>query len=370
MQDTNVIKVLQFPLANSKGGMARYELNNWKWIDKTRFHFDFVSFSDHIDFDEEILATGAKIFYMKNYAEINPKGFEEELKKILKNGYDIVHLHTNMWGSLLAEKVVMDAGINKIIIHSHSTSIFGKKNIQDIQKLHDYNKKLITDKIATDFWACSQEAAEWLYGDKISKEKIKIMPNAIESFRFKYDEKTRKEYRESLCIDDKFVLGCVANFIYQKNHDFLVDLMQEMGPDTVLLLVGSGPLKERVMKKVDELGLTEKIIFLGYRNDSDKLYQCMDVVLLPSIAEAFPYVTVEAQVSGVQCLVSDNVTTQVDFTSNICHEELIKDKWIEKILELKKKVFTEKRISWDHACKEKGLDYESAIQLLEKEYSR
>lgn len=370
MQDTNVIKVLQFPLANSKGGMARYELNNWKWIDKTRFHFDFVSFSDHIDFDEEILATGAKIFYMKNYAEVNPKGFEEELKSILDNGYDIIHLHTNMWGSLLAEKVARDVGIKKIIIHSHSTSIFGKKNIQDVEKLHEDNKEKIAEEIATDFWACSNEAAEWLYGDKISKEKIKIMPNAIETDIFRYDEEVRKKYRKDLDLEDKFVLGCVANFIYQKNHDFLLNIMKKMDSDTVLLLVGSGPMRDYIMDKVKEFGLSNKIVFLGYRNDSAKLYQCMDVVLLPSIAEAFPYVTVEAQVSGVQCLVSDKVTTQVDFTSNIYHEELIEDRWIERIDELKEKISLEIRRSWDIECKEKGLDYESAIRLLEQEYLR
>ena len=364
------IKVLQFPLANSKGGMTRYQLNNWKWIDKTKFHFDFVSFSEHIDFEEEILETGAKLFYMNNYAEVNPKGFEEELKSILDNGYDIIHLHTNMWGSLLAEKVARDVGIKKIIIHAHSTSVFGKKNIQNAKKLHEENKERITEEIATDFWACSKEAAEWLYGDKISKEKIKIMPNAIESYKFRYDEKIRREYRESLHVEDKFVLGCVANFIYQKNHDFLIRIMQEMDSNTVLLLVGSGPLRESIQDKVVELGLSDKIVFLGYRNDSDKLYQCMDIVLLPSVAEGFPYVTVEAQVSGVQCLVSDKVTTQVDFTSNIYHEELIEDRWIERIDELKEKISLEIRRSWDIECKERGLDYESAIRLLEQEYLR
>ena len=364
------IKVLQFPLANSKGGMTRYELNNWKWINKERFHFDFVSFSEHIDFEEEILETGAKIFYMKNYAEVNPKGFEEELRSILDNGYDIIHLHTNMWGSLLAEKAARDANVEKIIIHSHATSVFGKKNIQDVKKLHEENKEKVSEEIATDFWACSKEASEWLYGDKISKEKIQIMPNAIESYKFRYDEKIRKDYRETLYVEDKFVLGCVANFIYQKNHDFLIKIMQEMDSDTVLLLVGSGPLRENIQDKVTELGLSDKIIFLGYRNDSDKLYQCMDVVLLPSIAEAFPYVTVEAQVSGVKCIVSDKVTPQVDFTSNIYHEELIEDRWIERIDELKKKISLETRRSWDIECKEKGLDYESAIRLLEHEYLR
>ena len=362
------LKVLHFPLANSKGGMARYELNNWKWIDKTKFHFDFVSFSDHIDFEEEIVETSARLFYMKNYAEVNPKGFEEEFRNILKNGYDIVHLHTNMWGSLLAERIAMDVGIKKVIIHSHSTSVFGKKNIPSAKLLHEANKKNITDNIATDFWACSSDAAEWLYGDRISKDKVRIMPNAIESEQFKYDEEVRKEYRELINISDEFVLGCVANFIYQKNHEFLIDLMLKMESDIVLLLVGDGPLRESIEERVKKQGLESRIQFLGYRNDSNKLYQCMDVVLLPSIAEAFPYVVVEAQVSGVQCLVSNNVTAQVDFTPNIYHEELVEEKWIDKILELKGKLASMRRKSWIKECEAEGLDNKSAIKLLEQEY--
>ncbi len=362
------IRVLNLPLANSKGGMARYELNNWKWINKSVFHFDFVSFSDHLDYEDEIIRTGARVFYMKNYAELNPEGFSEEFRDILKNGYDIVHLHTNMWGSLLAEKIAKEEGVKKVIIHSHSTSCFSKDDNFDVKKRHEENKKTISEDIATDFWACSKEAAEWLYGDYIPKEKIKIMPNAIETEKYSFNKDIRKKYREELDLENKFVLGCIANFIYQKNHEFLINLMKKMGDDTVLLLVGSGPLQEKVKLYAQSLGVQDRVVFLGYRNDADMLYQCIDVYLLPSIAEAFPFSTVEAQVSGVKCIVSDNVTPDVDFTSNIWHEDLDIDKWVNRIELIRNALPFEERRTWSNECKEKGLCIDTAIENLEKAY--
>ena len=117
------IKILQFPIANSNGGITHYALGNWQWMDKSRFQCDFATMSKSLDFADDILATGSKIHYISCYAEENPEKFEEEFCRILEEGYDVVHLHTKQWKSLTIERLCRDYHVNKIIVHSHNTGI-------------------------------------------------------------------------------------------------------------------------------------------------------------------------------------------------------------------------------------------------------
>ena len=120
----NKIKILQFPIANSKGGITNYILQNWKYIDKTKFRFDFATMSHSLDFAEELEEQGCKIYHISCYAEDNIEKFVHEFRNILNNeDYDVVHLHTKQWKSFLVERIAKEMGIKKIIIHAHSTGI-------------------------------------------------------------------------------------------------------------------------------------------------------------------------------------------------------------------------------------------------------
>ena len=329
-----MIRVLQFPLANSKGGMAQFQLRLWAHIDRTQFHFDFVTFSKKLDFAPELLATGAQIFYMPCYAEQNPPQFKEAMNRVLDSGYDIVHLHTGSWKSFLAEEVCMARHVPRVIIHSHSTSVLGKDHLEELQQAHERCRAQLNEQTATDFWSCSREAADWLYGTSIPNDKIKIVRNGIDVDKYRYDAAKRAAIRQRYQITDKIVLGCVANFTYQKNHRFLVDALAQLDSRYVLLFVGSGACMERTREYAAKRNLQERVLFLGYQDATWDFYNAMDAFVLPSLADAFPYVVLAAQTTGLPCFVSDVITHGVDFTEQIWHLPLQMDAWVVHLQQL------------------------------------
>ena len=115
------IKILQFPIANSYGGITHYALENWKWMNKEQFQVDFAT------------VTGSKIHYISCYAEENREQFIKEVNQILDQGYDVVHLHTKQWKSFLVEQICEERGVPRIIVHSHST----RCDANDEEKIKD-----------------------------------------------------------------------------------------------------------------------------------------------------------------------------------------------------------------------------------------
>lgn len=124
----NKIKILQFPIANSNGGITQYVVNNWTYIDHEKFQFDFVTFSQKLDIQEQLEATGCKVFYVRNRAEEGLNAFEYEIREILSNHYDAVHLYTSYWKTLNMKRIAKEEGIHKIIVHAHNTAVLEKKS--------------------------------------------------------------------------------------------------------------------------------------------------------------------------------------------------------------------------------------------------
>ena len=225
------IKVLQFTIAASQGGRTQYILNNWKNIDKNRFQFDFITFSSNLDFADELEAQGCLVYYISCYPEEDKIQFIKELDKILENGYDVIHVHTSYWRSFIVEERAKANGIKKIIIHSHGTGInkaISQKEALELEEEHYRVRECINETLADEFLACSKSAAEWLYGNRISKSRIKIVHNAINTNKYKYNQAIREAHREQLGWKNKFVIGQVARFVYQKNHEFTIDVFKDV----------------------------------------------------------------------------------------------------------------------------------------------
>ena len=138
---------------------------------------------------------------------------------------------------------------------------------------------------------------------------------------YTFDEAVRNEIRKEYKLEDKYVIGHVGRFQYQKNHEFLVDVFNEylkLDNKAVLMLVGQGEGEEAIRQKVADLGMTENVMFMGVRSDVNKLLQAMDIFVLPSHFEGLPLVLVEAQSAGLPCYVSkDVITKESDVTGNI-----------------------------------------------------
>ena len=292
------------------GGVEAVIMNYYRHIDRDKVQFDLICDNDSTDIPyEEIEKLGGKVILIPPYQKVFK--YIKELKRVLKEGeYKIVHSHINTL-SVFPLYAAKKAGVPVRIAHSHSTTNKKewKKNLMKLA-LRPFAKTF-----ATDYFACSELAGRWLFGDKTFDEgKVYVLNNAIDLDKFKYDEKIRKEKRKELKIkDDTIVIGHIGRFVEQKNHRGLIDIFNEihkLNENTILLLAGQGPLLEEMKEKVKSLDLEKNVKFLGQRSDANELYQAFDVFLLPSLYEGLPVVGVEAQAAGLLCILSDDMTKE------------------------------------------------------------
>lgn len=283
--------------------------NYYKNIDRTRYQFDFFVDSDgECKPPKELIELGARYFVIPPYQQIF-KHITTLINIFRQNNYLIVHSSMNTLSpiSLFCARV---AGVPVRINHNHSTA--GKGEFK--RNCLKYVLRPFSRCFATHFAACSLVAGRWLFSKKmVQSGKVKIFKNAIDVDRFKYNESVRESIRKELGVYGKFVIGHVGRFCYQKNHEFLIDVFKSVHDteeNSVLLLVGTGKLKEQIENKVKTLGLEKNVLFLGVRKDVDRLYQAMDVFVFPSRYEGLPVVGVEAQTAGVPCIFSDRFTSE------------------------------------------------------------
>lgn len=311
------------------GGVESVVMNYYRNMDRDRVQFDFICDEDSTDIPyEEIKELGGRVYLIPSYTKVFK--YQKELIKILReNKYKIVHSHINTL-SVFSLHAAKKAGVPVRIAHSHSTTNRAewKKNIIK-QILRPFSKVY-----ATDYFACSELAGRWLFGNKAyDKGKVYILNNAIDVEKFAYNEEMRKKKRIELNIDDNtIVIGHIGRFVKQKNHKKLIEIFNEVhkqNKNTILLLAGQGPLMNDVKKQVDDNGLKDSVIFLGQRDDVNELYQAFDVFLLPSLYEGLPVVGIEAQAAGLLCIFSDNMTKETKVLETTEFLSLSKDekKW-------------------------------------------
>ena len=129
------------------------------------------------------------MYIMSCYPEDNREQFIKEFDAVLEHGYDIIHINTSYWRDTIVEERAKAKGIRKIIIHAHNMgtgTIQSEDKDNEMRKRHFEVRERLTEDLATDYWACSSEAAEWLYGDKISKNRIVLMKTAIDINNFDF----------------------------------------------------------------------------------------------------------------------------------------------------------------------------------------
>lgn len=323
-------------------GVSSVVMNYFNHVDTSEVIFDFLT---HGKTDEQtrkkIEEKGSRIYEMPSLSAGNMLVYHRKLEVFFREHakeYHIIHGHipNAAWFYLgLAKKYQVPVRI----LHSHS-SIAAEKPLRGIR-----NKILIFfgKRKANQYFACSQVAAQYMFGNKaVMSDKVKIIYNAIDVERFAYKPEERGIVREELGLSNKYVIGHVGRFTINKNQLFLIDLLKEIEDETVvLLLVGAGETQEKVRQKATEAGVEKKVWFLGVRDDVERILQAMDVFLLPSYHEGLPVSCVEAQVSGLKCLISDRITKETAITDQ-CEFLDINDKqaWVDC---LKKQVWKDSR---------------------------
>lgn len=292
-------------------------------------NFDFVVTSKNkgiLEYPLEKL--GCRIYHVSQYREGVRKHIDE-MNAILKNQhYDVVHDNSGykaFWNLYIAKK-------NKVktrIAHSHQAFVPEKKKTYIKRKLITP----LTKMYATRLIGCGSDAAKWMWG---SIDKSSVLPNAIDAKQFSFSQHMRDKLRKELSIEDKFVIGNVARFSEQKNHEFLIkmfDRLVKYREDAVLLLIGRGELEHKIKKMVENLNLQDKVIFLGVREDVSDLYNAMDVFCLPSRYEGLPVTLVEIQANGLPSFVSSCVTKEILISNNMEYLDITQpNDWAKRLI--------------------------------------
>ena len=267
------------------GGVESVVMNYYRNIDRNRIQFHFLCDEDSTDIPyEEIEKLGGKVIVIPPYQKLFK--YQKELYRIFKeNNYKIIHSHINAL-SVFPLRIAKKAGVPIRIAHSHSTSNKKewKKNILKMI-LRPFSKLY-----ANNYFACTEYAGKWLFGKKVVERKeLNVINNAIDLKKIEFNENTREDLRKELGIkEDVLVIGHVGRFMKQKNHEFLIDVFEKaikQDDNIYLILVGQGPLEDKIKEMAKEKGIENKILFLGQRNDVNKLYQAMDIFVLPSLYE-------------------------------------------------------------------------------------
>ncbi len=333
------IRILNLFTIMNRGGAETMVMNYYRKIDKSKVQFDFlVHRQERGAYDDEIEAMGGRIYRM---CPIYPQNFGK-YKKMLKSFFDehseykILHSHMSELGCY-AFMEAHKRGIKVKICHAHNAPVKSGMNLKEKGQLlfRDYFKKKMLPY--SDFlFVCGEEAGNWLYGPK-NKERFIMMNNAVDAQKFRFNPTSRQETRNELGLDDDFVLLNVGRFNPQKNHSFIIDIFSELNkkhPKSKLLLAGNGELENEIKSKVKSLGLDDKVIFLGLRDDIHKILSASDVFLFPSLYEGLPVTMVEAQSSGIRCFISDAIPSQCILSDDVTVMSLNNSaaQWADEIL--------------------------------------
>lgn len=357
-----MIRVLQIGLSRNRGGIENCILNYFRYIDKSAFMFDFADiYGAGLSFNEEIMDLGGKIYRLPDYKK-HPYRFCVELKELLKKKeFDIIHINVLSAANILPVIISLKYSKVPIIVHSHNADVpsgFLRKF------LHSVNIRFLR-KMNVEKWACGVKAGRWLWGEDFLCENV--ITNAVSPSRFIYDVNVRRKVRK-LCefCDTDIVLGFVGRLTEQKNPLFLAEILSALRKKSKrykMLIVGEGDLQSELQLYLKKLGLLDAVFFSGVQSAVEPWYQAMDLFLLPSHFEGVPIVSVEAQAAGLMCLVSDNVSNEIDITQLVKHLPIMGDisQWID---EIEKIDLGDRR----NAVLPKEYTIEYAIKILENKY--
>lgn len=334
-----MIRVLVFGMTSNPGGVESFLINYYRHIDRNKIQFDFLCNShEPIAYEEEVIGLGARTFHIAARSQ-NMVRYKKELKKVFDqhaNEWDAIWVNISSLANIDYLKIAKKYGIERRIIHSHNSDNMDSK-IRGI--LHKWNRLWI-GSYATDFWACSMDAAQWFYKEKLIKKAV-VIHNAIDVMRLTYDEQKRKQIRSRLGIGNEYVVGNIGRLHFQKNQTFVIDVFNEFTkkcPESRLVFVGQGEDEKMLKKKSETLGLTGKVIFVGVQRDIEAWLSAFDIFLFPSLFEGLGIAALEAQANGLPVLASSEVIPQeVKINENFVFYNLSHSacKWAEQLLELK-----------------------------------
>lgn len=318
------------------GGAETFLMKVYRNIDKSKYQFDFcLSSAERSFYESEIEKLGGRVFHIEPKTD-NFCLFKKKLYNIVKdNDYQYVLRITANATGFIDLKIAKEAGAKTCIGRSSNSNDEGKLKNKMAHTLGKYFFLKYVDKAISP----SKLAAKYTFGKNCFETKnVSILHNGLDIEQYKFTQLGRKQIRREFKIrEDAVVIGNIGRFMIQKNHKLIVDIFFEiykLNSRAVLLLVGTGELLEDIKKQVRGYNLDDNVIFAGVRSDIPSILSAMDVLLMPSLYEGMPNVVIEAQATGLPCVISDTITEEADITGLLKYVSLNEkiDTWANCVL--------------------------------------
>lgn len=354
------------------GGAESRIMDLYRNIDREKVQFHFVQHTkDRCAFEDEVERLGGKVYHVPRFNVKNYFSYKKAWKVFFREHPEIKVVQGHMTSTAaIYLPIAKKAGVEVTIAHARSAGVDpGIKG-----KITRFLRRNLYEKCDYRF-TCSEMAGEAVFGDQNQiPRKATFIPNAIEVDKFKFDEETRNQIRYELGLKDKFVIGHVGRFSHMKNHKYMLQILEQCIkmekeknlPETVLMFLGGGELKEEIMEQAVAMGISSRVLFMGNRRDVYRYYQAMDYFLLPSLYEGLPGTAVEAQASGLPGIMSDTVTREAVVT-DLLQVRSIKEEprlWAEEILKSNKK----DRIIYAQKVKDASFDVKEQAKRMQEFY--
>ena len=333
-------RVLVYGVKDPPGGVEKIAMEYIRRIVQCHdLRFDLLVFDEQFSQKEIYEQMGCGVYCVPTRRK-DPVGYKREVGRIFaENQYRAVWC--NFAGLTNIDLLIMGKkhSVPVRIAHSHGSRFYWGNPVMKyvVPVLHHMNR-LRVDKYATDFWTCSDVAGEFMFPKRLQNQ-VELIPNAVDTDIFYLDPVQRRAKRAELGLPEETpVVGHVARICEVKNQAFLLEVMSELVkkvPEAKLLFVGDGELYPQIRSKIQELGLDDCVIMTGERSDVPELLRAMDVFVLTSFSEGLSVSAVEAQASGLPCVLPDTVSKLTDVTGNVrfLNLDMPAAEWAEQILE-------------------------------------
>lgn len=371
-----MLRVLHIIEKMDRGGAETLIMNLYKEIDRSRIQFDFlVHDSAEGHFDEEIIKMGGRIFPLPKPSSTGIKKYQKLLLNSLREygPFSAVHSHIHFFSGIIMQ-VAKKSNIPVRIAHSHTSVDFKAGNI--LRYFYTAHMRYLINKNATKLFYCSETAGEALFGTNyINDSRSVFIPNSVKLEKFSVlGNEEKKIIRKKLGFpENKKIIGHVGSFTTPKNHTFLIDVFSELVKNSDghhLILVGGGPLRDEIENKVKKLNLNESVTFYGVTDNVPLILQAFDSMLFPSLFEGLPTVIVEAQASGLPCIISNTITNEVNMDLGLIEKADLKadiNEWLNKISAINlKKIPTNSKIKEN--INKKGFETSQVAKFCELQY--
>ncbi|KXU16647.1 glycosyl transferase, group 1 family protein [Streptococcus oralis] len=364
-------KILQMGADNFGAGGRSVIAHNLTRPLTDDFQVDFLAIGKlkNPSFHRIIEENGGQVQHVKE-ASSKIKRIRNIYSILKKEKYDIVHINADDAIEGLFNIILSKLSGSKIVLHAHNTS--SNRGSGFIGKVKMMMARNIVNFLANSRLACSIEAANYLYGNTDMSDVV-ILKNGIIINNFLYNEELRQKVRENLNIPtEAIVLGTIGRLSHQKNPEFIAKLIQTLFPKVpnfYFIWIGDGEERAKIEMMLVEEIKSGRVLLLGKQEQPAQYLQAMDIFLLPSLYEGFGIVNIEAQASGLPCVVSSAVPESASVNSNFYRLSLSDgvEKWSDFITSM-----TYQRLPNGSAekIKETGFDIEDSASKLRTIYQK